>query len=140
MNIFLKINLFSILNAFVLFLAVELGLNVYEISDLFSLNQDVVMKLVTVLYIIGFIIFSFLLFKVVKKWMDKRKSSFWSIILWLPYFILFNFIFANLFPVNYPGHEPGAGAGFAMMFAVFIYPFYLLIINVLGTGAGIKED
>ncbi|WP_431800107.1 hypothetical protein [Halobacillus andaensis] len=140
MNLFLKINLFSILYAFVLFLALELGLNVYRISDLLSLNLGVVMKIVTVLYIIGFIIFSFLFFKIAKKWMEKRKSSIWSIILWFPYFILFTFIFARLFPIINPGHDPGPGAGFVIIFAVLFYPFYLLIINVLGTGVGIKED
>lgn len=136
MDLLLKINAFSILYAFVLFLALELGLNFYRISDLFSLSHDVVLKMVMVLYFVGLIVCSFLFFKIAKKWMEKRKASFWSIILWFPYYILFT----NLFPITDSRHEAEAGVGFAIMFAVFLYPLYLMILNVLATGVGVTED
>ncbi|WP_079479003.1 hypothetical protein [Halobacillus salinus] len=136
MKQFIKLNIFSIWNAFVLFLAVEIGVNVHRIGALLRLELDVVMRGITYLYIIGFILFSFLFFQVAKKWMEQKKTYLWSIILWAPYFVLFTYIFVLLFPIKNPGYDPGPGAGIVIVFTIMAYPFYLLLLNLLGTGIG----
>jgi hypothetical protein len=91
-------------------------------------------------YIIGFILSTFLFIALARKWKRKSKTILWSIILWFPYFLLLAFINASLFPITDPSDSPFAGTGFIVMGALVFYPFYLLLINVLGTGIGVEEE
>lgn len=72
-----------------------------------------------------------LLILLTKKSLKGRIASFWTIILWFPYFILFVYIIASLFPITYEGDVPSPGAGFILIGLLIVYPFYILIINYI---------
>lgn len=140
MRFFGKLNVVSALYAFVLFVAIELTLNAHRIARVTGWELEVVTKVGIAIYIIGFIFSTALFFIITKKWMEARKAIFWSTLLWFPYFVLFIFIFASLFPINNPGEEPNPGVGLLIIGALFFYPVYLLFINVFSSGLGITED
>ncbi|TFJ90672.1 hypothetical protein [Lentibacillus salicampi] len=140
MSFFGKLNVVSALYAFVLFIAIELMLNVYRIARVTGWELEIVTKAGIAIYIIGFIFSTALFIIITKKWMEARNAIFWSTLLWVPYFVLFIFTFATLFPINNPGDEPNPGVGLLIIGALLFYPVYLLFINVFGSGLGITED
>lgn len=140
MKFFIKLNAVSALYGFILFIAVELMINAYRISRVTGWELGIVTNVSTAIYIIGFILSTALFIIVIKGWSENRKAFFWSIILWFPYFVLFSFLFASLFPINNPADEAGPGAGLIIIGALIFYPVYLLFINVFSTGIGIVEE
>lgn len=64
--------------------------------------------------------------------MKGRKSSFGTAILWIPYFVLFVYILASLFPVTYEGDVPSSATGLLAIGALIAFPFYVLIVNSMG--------
>ena len=94
-----------------------------------------------VLHIIGFILLTFLVYMFDKKWMHCKKSRYWSSILWLPYLIIFLFIFATLFPITYRGDDPAPASGLIIIGQLIIYPFYLSFIYFIRYAfEGVSEE
>ncbi|MFC7063443.1 hypothetical protein [Halobacillus seohaensis] len=136
----MKLNVVSILYAFMLFVPIELMLNAYRVSRLTGWNLDNLLIAMSIVVIIGFISSTMFLIFLTKKWMINRKSAFWSMLLWFPYLVIFVFIFVTLFPINNPADQPGPGGGIIILATLILYPFYLLLTNVFGTGIGLTED
>lgn len=132
MNYFLKLNAVSILYAIMIFVPLELMLNVYRISRLTDWQIDTVIIFSDISIVAGFIFGTILLFFLTKKWMKGRKANFWTVILWVPYFVLFVYILATLFPIIYGGDYPNPVTGLLVIGALILYPIYILIINFTG--------
>jgi hypothetical protein len=64
--------------------------------------------------------------------LKSRKANFWTVILWIPYFVLFSYIIASQFPTTYGGDAPNSATGFLAIGALIIFPIYILIINFIG--------
>ena len=140
MNTFLKLNVISILFAFIIFIPIELVVNASRMSRLTGLNIDEAGKVIGVVSIASVILLSAFTIYITKRWMKSRISSFWSILLWFPYLILFTFIFASLFPITNPVDEGGPGDGFIILGLLFFYPFFVLILNIFGIYTGNIEE
>jgi hypothetical protein len=132
MKHFIKLNVVSILYALMIFVPIQLMGNVYRISRLTSCNIGTVHTLGSVIIVAGFIFGSILLFLLTKKWLKGRKANFWAVILWVPYFVLFVYIIASLFPITYDGDAPNPATGLFAIGALIIFPIYILIINFIG--------
>ncbi|MGE8205519.1 hypothetical protein ACQKP0_13240 [Heyndrickxia sp. NPDC080065] len=132
MKYFLKLNVVSILYAFMIFVPLELMANVYRISRLTDWDLGTVNILIDVTNIIIFIFGTILLYFLTKKWMKGRKANFWTVIIWVPYFVLLVYIFASLFPITYRGDHPNPVTGLIAIGALIVYPIYILFINFLG--------
>ena len=87
MKYFIKLNVISILYALMIFVPIQLMANVYRISRRTGWNIGTVNILSSVTIVVGFIIGTILLFFLTKKWMKSRKANFWTVILWVPYFV-----------------------------------------------------
>lgn len=129
MKYLLKLNVVSILYALMIFFPLELMLNVYRISRLTNWEIGTVNILTGVTLIVEIIGGTILLFLLSKKWLNGRKGNFWSLIIWLPYFILFIYVFASLFPITYGGDTPNPVTGLIAIVGLIVYPFYILILN-----------
>lgn len=70
-----------------------------------------------------------LLFFLTNNWLSGRKVNYWTVILRLPYFVLFIFIFAILFPITYGGDAPNPVTGLLAIGGLIVYSFYILILN-----------
>jgi hypothetical protein len=131
-NTFLKLNAISILYAFIIIIPIELFVNASRISRLTGSNLDEAGKVIGVVSIASVILLSALTIYTTKRWMKGRISSFWSVLLWFPYFILFTYIFASLFSITNPIDEGGPGDGFIILGLLFVYPFLVLLLNIFG--------
>jgi len=132
MKYFLKLNVVSILYALMVFVPLELMINVYRISRLTNWKIDTVNILTGVTLIVEIIGGTMLLFFLTKNWLDVRKANFWTVIFWVPYFVLFIYLFASLFPITYGGDDPNPVTGLLAIGGLIVYPFYILILNFVG--------
>ncbi len=124
----IKINFISILYALSLFTAIELIINVYRISRVTGWNLDIVMVIIPIVIVIGLIFSTLLIIRLIKKWMLNRKIGYGLAFIWCPYFILFYYIFTYLFPLA-SGETWFPIFNILIYGIIFLYPFYILIIN-----------
>lgn len=115
-----------------MFVPLELMLNVYRISRLTNVDIGTVNSLTGVTLIVEIIGGTILLFILTKKWLERRKANFWTVILWVPYFVLFIYVFASTFPITYDGDAPNPVTGLLAIGGLIVYPFYILILNFAG--------
>ncbi|MBU9711847.1 hypothetical protein [Evansella tamaricis] len=139
MKYFLKLNVVSILYALMVFVPLELMLNVYRISRLTKWEIGTVNILTGVVLIVEIIGGTILLFFLTKKWLGGRKANFWTVTLWAPYFILFIYVFSALFPITYGGDAPNPVTGLLAIGGLIVYPFYILLLNFISMTSDDKQ-
>ena len=138
MKYFMKLNVISILNAIMVFVPIELMLNVYRISRLTKWEIGTVNTFTVITLIVEIIGGTILLVLLTKRWLGERKANFFTVILWVPYFVLFIYAFASLFPITYRGDVPIPVTGLVIIGGLITYPFYILILNFFGMTRGDK--
>jgi hypothetical protein len=116
-----------------LLIEVQLLGNVYRITRITGWQFNIVNNVILILNIGIFILSTFLFYRLTKKYLGNNKLRFFSIILWVPYFALFTFIFTSLFPIAHPGEKVGPATGLLVIGTLVTYPFYLTVINLVGT-------
>jgi len=129
LSYFLKLNVVSILYALMVFVPLELMVNVYRISRLTTWEIDTVNILTGITLIFEIIGCTILILFLTKKWLDERKANLWTVILWVPYFVLFIYVFTSLFPITNVGDTPNPVTGLLVIAGLIVYPFYILILN-----------
>lgn len=132
MNYFLKLNVVSILYALLIFFPLELMLNVYRIIRLANWEIGTVKILIGVTLIMDIIGVTIIILYLTKKWLDRRKANFWTVILWIPYFVFLVYVFAVIFPITNGGDAPNPVTGLLAIGGLIVYPFYILILNFVG--------
>ena len=129
MNFFIKLNIISALYAIALFIAIELIINVSHISMLTGWEWDNVYIIIAAINVIGLLLLTILFIYLTKKWTISRKYSYLSLLLWLPYFILFFSFFPVVFPINV-GVTLFPRFSLLIYGSVILYPVYILFINI----------
>ncbi|MGM0901621.1 MAG: hypothetical protein ACQEXB_11080 [Bacillota bacterium] len=140
MKTFFKINGISILYALMLLIPIELLINVSRIGRIMGWNLNTVWKVIGISAVVSFILLSSIIFYLTKKGLNNRKASFWSVLLWIPYHILFIFIIASLFPIKNPADEGGPGDGIIILGLIFIYPFIVFVLNAFSVYSSAPEN
>lgn len=135
MNYFWKLNLVSVFYAFMLFISIELQLNFYRIWRISGWETSSVNQLTAVIHFVGFIILTYLICFFNKRWLQNRNSKYWTAILWIPYLIVFLYIFANVFPITNRGDTPAPVTGLILLAQLISYPFYLSFVYFLSSDA-----
>lgn len=129
MKFFIKLNTISALYALALYIAIELIINVSHISSLYGWKWEHVYIVIAVVNVIGLLLFTIVFISLTKKWMIGRKNSYWSLILWLPYFILLFYFFTIFFPLN-TGITIFPRYNLLIFGSALLFPVYILFINV----------
>ncbi|WP_026567135.1 hypothetical protein [Bacillus sp. UNC41MFS5] len=129
MKFFIKLNIISALYAIALFIAIELIINVSHISMLTGWEWDNVYILIAAINVIGLLLLTMLFIYLTKKWAISRKYSYLSLLLWVPYFILFFSFFPVVFPINV-GVTLFPRFSLLIYGSVILYPVYILFINI----------
>jgi hypothetical protein len=80
MKYFLKLNVVSILYAFIVLIPIQLMGNVYRISRLTTWEIDTVNMLIAAIIIVDVIGGTILLLLLTRKWLGDRKANFWTVI------------------------------------------------------------
>ncbi|WNB90748.1 hypothetical protein [Bacillus sp. NEB1478] len=121
MKCFFNLNVLSAVFGFIFFCTIELMLNTYRISNAAGLNIDQYERFSPIIYITFFVLSTILLLIIEKYWIDFRKTNFWAVGLWIPYFLIFIVLFNNVLPFKDPAEVPGPGAGILLIFSIFFY-------------------
>ncbi|MGO5010528.1 permease prefix domain 1-containing protein [Niallia sp. Sow4_A1] len=129
---FIKLNVISLLYALLITFPIEIMFNVYRISRLTGLNLGTVNTFVIITTVGVLLLGTVLLYTLTKRWLKYRKSNFWTIILWFPYFILLFCLVAAFFPISNEMDNPGYGAGILAIGGILYFPIYILILNIVG--------
>lgn len=106
MKYFIKLNALSVLYAFMLFVVIELPLNIYRISRISGLELGKVDTLLFIFKLVLFLLSSIVFIWLTKKYLSGKKSMYFTTILWFPYLILFISLFATWFPITEPADKP----------------------------------
>lgn len=139
MKHFIKLNMVSMLYALMIFIPIQLAANVYRISRLTTWDLGTVNIISSLVIVAGFIFGTVLLLYITKKWLKDKKANFLTVILWAPYFILFVYIIASLFPITYEGDAPNPVTGLIAIGALLAFPIYILIMNFFSYTSGGKS-
>lgn len=131
MSYFLKLNVISMLYAFIVFIPFELMLNGYRISRLTEWDLATVNSITNITSLSLFTGGTILIYFLTTKWLEERKVNYVTAILWLPNFVLFVLIFAYVFPITYGGDEPNPVIGLLTIGGALGYPFYILVLNTI---------
>lgn len=130
----MKLNCVSAMYAFQFFIQLELMVNIYRISRLTHWELSTVNKVVISITAVLLIIFTALLLLTIRRWMEYRKSTFWALLLWIPYLILFVYIFVPAFPIRNPEEVPSPVLGLFIFGMIILYPVYIALVNLFGLG------
>lgn len=124
-----------------LFISIELQLNFYRIWRLSGWEPDSVNLMTGIIHIIGFVLLIYFICYFNKKWLRQRNSKYWTAILWVPYLIVFLYIFSNLFPMTNRGDTPAPVTGLIILAQLFSYPLFLAFIYFMSEAlASVPEE
>lgn len=139
MKYFLKLNALSALYAIMLFVVIELLVNIYRISRISGLELGIV-DIVINIFIVVLCIISFIGFVwITKKYLTGKKSMYFTTVLWYPYLFVFINSVAAWFPITEHADKPAPVTGLIIMGAMIIYPLYILSINIIAS-INLKSD
>ena len=130
MTYFLRLNIVSFLYALMFFVPLELMLNVYRLARLTNIEIGTINMLTWLIFFMGMIIGTIVVYQMSKNWLQGRKANNWTILLWIPYFVLLLFLFANLAPFTNEGDMPNPVTGLLAFGGIIVYPIFIFIINV----------
>lgn len=131
MSYFLKLNLVSIYYGLMFFISIELQVNYYRMLRLTRWKGQQIDIFLFLVHAIGWIAGSIILYKLTAKWLARRRLVYVTTILWLPYSIIFTFLFASIFPITNQGDSPAPVQGLILFAMIFSFPFYIAILNFL---------
>lgn len=133
MKLFVKLNIFSALYAFLLLIEIESMGNIYRISRVTNLPVNTTNILVLIFDLFVFIISTIIFFYITRKYLNTGKLRYLLSLLWIPYFAVFTFIFALLLPITDPGDDPAPVLGLLFIGIFIIYPCYIAFINLISS-------
>lgn len=132
-SFFLKLNMVSALFALLPFIGIELMANVYRISRLTGVEIGKVSTTIDYGIVAGIIVTVIMFIWLIKGPLNGRLVSFVSVLLWIPYFVAYVFLFVTLLSITDPADDPNPATGLIAIAALLIYPFYLAGICAIGT-------
>lgn len=143
MSFFIRLNISSFLYALFPFAGIELMANVYRLSRVTGWGLDHVNVVILVFSLVGLLLSGYGFPKLIRHWLGGRKTSFFSLLLWIPYFMILTYIVAAWFPIIDPADKPNPVTGLIAIAVLALYPFYLAILHLFGTTPiteGMEED
>lgn len=126
---FFRINVISFCIALVFYLPITLMANVYRFARLSGFETRTMNIIIISAILIGFIAITVWLIFLILQWFEKRKIHYWSLLLWLPYLVVFSYVNNVLFPITYPGDSPNPSTGLFILAGFFVYPIYIFSLN-----------
>jgi hypothetical protein len=139
MMLFIKLNSISALYALALFIAIELIINVSHISESYGWAWDHVYIVIAIINVIGLLLATLIFINLTKRWKLGSKNSYWTLILWVPYFIVLLYFFTVFTSLN-------AGVILFPRFSLLIFgscilfPVYIFFINQYASPLSMGEE
>lgn len=130
MKYILKLNIMSAMYALLIFYLVQSLGNFYRIARLTNWEMDIVNQAVVWSSLGVSLLLSALFCYLNVRWLGLRKANYWTVLLWIPYFIGFTYVMVTLFPITHPADDPGPAVGLIVLGMLIFYPFYIAILNL----------
>ncbi|MDR0267982.1 hypothetical protein [Paenibacillus sp.] len=127
-----KLNMISILYAVIIFLEIELLGNMFRIARITEMSIEIVRPSILIMGIGLFLVGTILIFVLLKRKFNDTRFIHFTCLLWIPYFILFVFLFSAIYPISDPGELPSDAGGLIAIAGVIVYPLYIFIVNIVG--------
>ncbi|GGF99126.1 hypothetical protein [Paenibacillus aceti] len=128
---FLKLNGLSTLYGLHFAIQIELLMNTYRLARVTEMDLAKANTMIGWTVLLIWIATSFLMYGLTKVLLGSRKIKFWTSVLWIPYAAAVIYAFGSLFPITDRGEMPSPVMGLILIGAAFLYPFYIILINML---------
>lgn len=128
MKTFLDINLLSIIYSVTLFLQTELWMNSYRINRIIDWGD--IGKYTDLMIVLIYMLASVWVYFLTKRRLGKRKIKHVVAVSWIPYYVIFLFLFSSQFPITNPAEKPLPVVGLLTLSSWVIFPIYITSINI----------
>ncbi|WP_230874952.1 hypothetical protein [Lysinibacillus cavernae] len=132
MSYFLKLNSVSLLYGLMFFLSMELQVNYYRMLRLTGWEGGFLDIFLLLVQLVGLIVATMFMYKLVTAWLGHSRFVYGTMILWLPYTVIFTMVFARLFPIENRGDMPAPVQGLILLVMLVGYPLYIWMISIVG--------
>ena len=95
MHKIIKINVISIVYALLLFIAIELFINVYRISRVTEWTLNVVIVVIPIIILVAVVLLTLLAIRLTKRWLLTKKAVYSLTFLLFPHFVLLYYRFSE---------------------------------------------
>ncbi|EAZ86903.1 hypothetical protein ACQKEY_00985 [Lysinibacillus fusiformis] len=130
MSFFLKLNIVSLLYGWIFFICMTLQLNYYRLLRLTGWTADNLDLFLLIVQLVGLSVATIFIYKLTVTWLGHRRWIYATMILWLPYTVIFTMVFTYLFPISDRGDMPVPVQGLILLVMLWGYPLYIAIISL----------
>ncbi|WP_336634793.1 hypothetical protein [Lysinibacillus fusiformis] len=130
MPFFLKLNMVSLLYGLIFFICMALQLHYYRLLRLTGWTADNLDLFLLLVQLVGLSVATIFLYKLAARWLGHRRWIYATMILWLPYTVIFTMAFTYLFPISDRGDMPVPMQGLILLVMLGGYPLYIAIISL----------
>ncbi len=130
MSFFLKLNIVSLLYGWIFFICMTLQLNYYRLLRLTGWTADNLDLFLLIVQLVGLSVATIFIYKLTVTWLGHRRWIYATMILWIPYTVIFTMVFTYLFPISDRGDMPVPVQGLILLVMLWGYPLYIAIISL----------
>lgn len=129
MRYFIRLNALSAIFALLPFIISELLVNVYRINRITGIEIDEIHKFTSIVSYVSLIIIFVIFVPLVLLFLPSKITNFVTAIMWFPYYCLYVYFFASLFPATNPADDPNPVSGLIVIAILLLFPFLLAGVN-----------
>ncbi|WP_446936414.1 hypothetical protein [Lysinibacillus fusiformis] len=107
-----------------------LQLNYYRLLRLTGWTADNLDLFLLIVQLVGLSVATIFIYKLTVMWLGHRRWIYATMILWLPYTVIFTMVFTYLFPISDRGDMPVPVQGLILLVMLWGYPLYIAIISL----------
>ncbi|MED4669665.1 hypothetical protein [Lysinibacillus fusiformis] len=107
-----------------------LQLNYYRLLRLTGWTADNLDLFLLIVQLVGLSVATIFIYKLAVMWLGHRLWIYATMILWLPYTVIFTMVFTYLFPISDRGDMPVPVQGLILLVMLWGYPLYIAIISL----------
>lgn len=130
MSFFLKLNIVSLLYGLIFFICMALQLDYYRLLRLTGWTGDNLDLFLLIVQLVGLSVATIFIYKLTVTWLGHRRWIYATMILWLPYTVIFTMVFTYLFPIFDRGDMPVPVQGLILLVMLGSYPLYIAIMSL----------
>lgn len=129
MRYLIRLNALSAIFALLPFIISELLVNVYRINRITGIEIDDINKVTSIACYVSLIIIFVIFVPLVLHFLPLRITNFFASIMWFPYYCLYVYFFAALFPAKNPADDPNPVSGLIIIAILLLFPFLIVGVN-----------
>ncbi|MGE7988073.1 hypothetical protein [Lysinibacillus fusiformis] len=107
-----------------------LQLNYYRLLRLTGWTADNLDLFLLIVQLVGLSVATIFIYKLAVTWLGHRLWIYATMILWLPYTVIFTMVFTYLFPISDRGDMPVPVQGLILLVMLGSYPLYIAIMSL----------